>query len=109
LDAALAWVVREGVTNVIRHSRARQCCIHLTHRNGNVEAEVLNDGGERSQEEKTARRGLGLAGLRERVSPLGGYLEAGPLLLQGKEHFRLFVELPLQKRREVAVFQEKRS
>jgi two-component system sensor histidine kinase DesK len=95
-DAALAWTVREGVTNVIRHSRARHCSIHLTQRNGTVGVEVLNDDGERRQEEKTSRRGLGLAGLQERVSPLGGYLEAGPLLFEGKEHFRLFVELPFQ-------------
>src|SRR6266581_3126890 len=27
-SAVLAWTVREGVTNVIRHSRARQCRIH---------------------------------------------------------------------------------
>lgn len=105
-DAALACTVREGVTNVIRHSRARHCSIHLTQRNGTVGAEVLNDGGERSQEEKTSRRGLGLAGLRERMSLLGGYLEAGPLLLQGKEHFRLSVELPLQSQGEASAFQE---
>jgi two-component system, NarL family, sensor histidine kinase DesK len=106
LDAALAWTVREGVTNVIRHSRAKQCCIHLTQRNGTIEAEVLSDGGERRQEEKTSQRGLGLAGLRERVSALGGYLEAAPLLLQGKEHFRLRVELPLQSHAEASAFQE---
>lgn len=108
-DAALACTVREGVTNVIRHSRARQCSIYLTHRNGTVEAEVLNDGGERKPEEKTARQGLGLAGLRERVSPLGGCLEAGPLLLQGKEHFRLSVELPFQGQGETATFQEEEA
>jgi two-component sensor histidine kinase len=72
LDTALAWTVREGVTNVIRHSRAQQCWIRLTQREGIVRAEVLNDGGERRPEEKPSRRGLGLAGLRERVSPLGG-------------------------------------
>ena len=109
LDTALACTVREGVTNVIRHSRARHCRIHLTQRNGIVGAEVLNDGGERGQEEKTSRRGLGLAGLRERISPLGGQLEAGPLLLQGKEHFRLSVELPLQSLREASAFPEERS
>lgn len=98
LDTALAWTVREGVTNVIRHSRARHCCIRLTQREGIIGAEVLNDGGEDKPEEKPSRRGSGLAGLQERVSPLGGYLEAGPLLFQGKEHFRLFVELPFQKR-----------
>jgi two-component system sensor histidine kinase DesK len=105
-DAALACTVREGVTNVIRHSRARHCYIHLIQRNGTVRVEVLNDGGERRLEERTSRRGLGLAGLRERVSPLGGYLEAGPLLLQGKEHFRLSVELPLQSQGEASAFPE---
>jgi len=105
-DATLAWTVREGVTNVIRHSCARHCYIHLAHKSGIVEAEVLNDGGERGQEGNTARRGLGLAGLRERVCALGGYLEAGPCMLQGKEHFRLFVEIPLQRQGGVKVFQE---
>jgi two-component system sensor histidine kinase DesK len=108
-DATLAWTVREGVTNVIRHSHARYCRIHLTKKNGTVVAEVLNDGGERRQEENTTRSGLGLAGLRERVSALGGYLEAEPLLLQGKEHFRVRVELPIQSDVEALVFQEKRS
>ena len=108
-DAALAWTVREGVTNVIRHSRARHCRIHLIQRNGTVGAEVLNDGGERRPEEITARRGLGIAGLRERVSLLGGYLEAGPLLLQGTEHFRLSVELPFQRQGEASACQEECS
>lgn len=106
LDAALAWTVREGVTNVIRHSRARQCCIRLTHQNEMVGAEILNDGCERRQEEKLDRPGLGLAGLRERVSLLGGELEASPLLLKGKEHYRVFVELPFPNRREPSPFQE---
>src|SRR5216683_793385 len=91
-DAALAWTVREGVTNIIRHSRARQCSIHLTKKNGAVMVEVLNDGGQREQVESTVRPGLGLAGLRERVSALGGRMEAGPLTLSGKEHFRVRVE-----------------
>jgi two-component system sensor histidine kinase DesK len=106
LDVALAWTVREGVTNVIRHSRARQCCIRLIHENEMVGAEILNDGDERRPEEKPDRPGLGLAGLWERVSLLGGKLEAGPLLLQGKEHYRVFVELPLPKKRDASPFQE---
>jgi two-component system sensor histidine kinase DesK len=108
-DATLAWTVREGVTNVIRHSCAQHCRIHLTHKNGIVGAELLNDGGERGQEENTVRRGLGLAGLRERVCTLGGYLEAGPCMLQGKEHFHLSVELPLQSQGDAKVFQEECS
>jgi two-component system, NarL family, sensor histidine kinase DesK len=107
LDAALAWAVREGVTNIIRHSRARHCRIHLTQKNGTIEASVLNDGGERQRMENAARPGLGLAGLRERVCALGGELEAGSLWLQGKEHFRLSVVLPLQNWGDVQGFQER--
>ncbi len=107
-DAAFAWTVREGVTNVIRHSRARQCRIHVTKKNGTVVAEVLNDGGQREQVESTARPGLGLAGLRERVSALGGRMEAGPLTLSGKEHFRVCVELPVHRGGEAPVLQEER-
>lgn len=109
LDAALAWTVREGVTNVIRHSHARHCLIHLTQKNGAVWAEVLSDGGQREQGESMVRPGVGLSGLRERVSALGGQMEAGSLTLLGKEHFRLRVELPMKPDTEAQRFQEERS
>jgi len=109
VDAVLAWTVREGVTNVIRHSRARQCHIHLTHKNGMIEAEVLSDGGRREQAERTARPGLGLAGLQERVSRVGGRIDAGPITLSGKEYFRVRVELPIQSGAEAPAFQEERA
>ncbi len=108
-DAALAWTVREGVTNVIRHSRARHCLIQLTQKNGQACAEVLNDGGQRERMESTVRPGLGLAGLRERVSALGGHMEAGSLTLLSKEHFRLRVDLPIQRDAEAQLFQEEGS
>ncbi len=106
LDAALAWTVREGVTNVIRHSRARQCRIHVTHTNDTIGVEVLSDGGRRAQAASVARPGLGLAGLRERVCRLGGDLEAGPHVLEGKDYFRLSVALPLQRRADASSLQE---
>ena len=107
-DAVLAWTVREGVTNVIRHSHARQCRIHLTQRDGTVEAEVLNDGGQREPAESTARPGLGLAGLQERVSALGGQMEVGPLTGLRKEYFRVRVELPIKLDADAPVMQEER-
>jgi two-component system sensor histidine kinase DesK len=109
IDATLAWTVREGVTNVIRHSQARHCCIRLTHMNGTVRVEVLSDGVQREQAGSTARPGLGLAVLRERVCRLGGELEAGPCVLQGKEHFRLAVALPLQSLGDATGLQEASS
>ena len=95
-DAVLAWAVREGVTNVIRHSRARRCSIRLTHENSTVCAEVINDGPRRRQlEVAKARIGSGLSGLSERVNSYGGRMEAGPLRTAGNEGFRLRVELPV--------------
>ena len=81
----------------------------LTQKNGTVRAEVLSEGGARVQVESTTRPGLGLAGLRERVSALGGHMEAGPLTLLGKEHFCLRVELPMKPDAEALRFQEERS
>ena len=109
-SAVLAWTVREGVTNVIRHSRARHCEITLIQGEGSVGAKVINDGGREARAEiPSARPGLGLAGLRERVSTLGGYMEAGPLTLSGKEHFRVHVELPIHPGGEAPVLQEEQS
>ena len=99
-DAVLAWAVREGVTNVIRHSRARQCRIRVAGADGTVHAEVINDGDhDQGQEGKGASRqsGSGLTGLAERVTAQGGHLEAGPLLAEGSERFRLWVELPIRR------------
>src|SRR5260221_9302341 len=109
-SAVLAWTVREGVTNVIRHSRPRHCEITPIQGNGTVGAEVINDGGREAYAESPSERpGLGLAGLRERVSALGGRMEAGPLTLSGKEYFRVRVELPMQPGVAALVFQEERS
>jgi two-component system sensor histidine kinase DesK len=98
-DAVLAWAVREAVTNVIRHSRARRCNIQVTGADGMVQAEVINDGyREHGQEGEGARRqtGSGLTGLAERVTAHGGHCEAGPLLAEGALSFRLWVEVPIR-------------
>jgi len=97
LDTILAWTIREGVTNVIRHSRARQCLIQLVRNQGMAEAMILNDG---DQRDTRASQGNGLSGLRERVAALGGTMEAGTLDVSGKEQFRLWIAMPLQDRRE---------
>jgi two-component system sensor histidine kinase DesK len=111
IDAILAWTVREGVTNVIRHSRARQCLIRLTSSQEMVWAEVFNDG-ERQEELhedwliRHISQGNGLSGLRERVTVLGGTLLAGPLVLSDKMHFGLRVEVPTHERRKTVGTQE---
>jgi two-component system, NarL family, sensor histidine kinase DesK len=83
-DAELfGWVVREGVTNVVRHSRARTCEIRLAARC----IEIVDDGVGGLPEP-----GNGLAGLRERVAAAGGRLTAGAEA--GGRGWRLRAELP---------------
>jgi two-component system sensor histidine kinase DesK len=69
-DAALlfGWVVRESVTNVVRHSRALHCTITL----GERWIEIVDDG-----RGGTSGAGNGLTGLRERLVAAGGTVEAG--------------------------------
>ena len=97
IDTVLAWTVREGVTNVIRHSRAQRCTIRVTSENGRACVEVINDG-YREQEHSPARTRVssGLSGLTERVAAHQGLVEAGPLLFEGNPGFRLRVELPIR-------------
>ena len=98
VEALLAWAVREGTTNVIRHSRARHCAIRLVREDGAVRAEVSDDGrGPSPARAGTvgSSGGSGLAGLAERVADIGGAdFAAGPLPEGG---FRLRVRLPLRE------------
>jgi two-component system, NarL family, sensor histidine kinase DesK len=98
LEAVLAWTVREGITNVIRHSRARWCRISILAGQGMIAAELLNDlpCGPASAG-APAPTGNGLAGLAERVAAHGGQMMAGPWPLDGNTGFRLRVELPLEQ------------
>jgi two-component system, NarL family, sensor histidine kinase DesK len=43
-EAALAWCLREAVTNVIRHSGARHCRVRLLERAGELSLEIADDG-----------------------------------------------------------------
>ncbi len=92
VDAVLAWTVREGVTNVIRHSRARNCAIALTKDEHGFRTEITDDGIGSPPEPNGS--GSGLCGLAERVAASGGEVEAGPLSEGG---FRLRVILPLRE------------
>ncbi|MDH6226172.1 histidine kinase [Streptomyces sp. MJP52] len=96
-QSALAWVVREATTNVLRHGNARRCVVTAGRKDGRVVLTVENDGA------RTAggTGGSGLAGLRERLAAVGGTLTAG----RDGDTFRLVAEVPAraagQERRDV--------
>ena len=91
-EAALAWCLREAVTNVVRHSRARTCRITLTRRSGTVSLSVRDDGrGSRAEPDGTG--GTGLRGMSERLAAVGGELELSP----GPGGFALTASVPAGK------------
>jgi two-component system, NarL family, sensor histidine kinase DesK len=85
--ALLGWAVREGVTNVIRHSGAGNCEIFVTGRDDTAVLSISDDGSGGPLSE-----GNGLRGLTERISGSGGRLQAGPAERGG---YVLTVTLPL--------------
>ena len=64
LRELFAWTIREGVTNVVRHSGARACTVTLT----TTSAEVADDG---RGPGAAPGNGNGLLGLRERAAAAG--------------------------------------
>jgi two-component system, NarL family, sensor histidine kinase DesK len=77
------WVVRESVTNVLRHSSAS--VVEITYADGRLR--VLNDGAQPNG----SADGSGLRGLRERLVPLGASLVARPDRYDG---WAVIAELP---------------
>ncbi|MFE5873115.1 sensor histidine kinase [Streptomyces roseifaciens] len=93
--ALLGWVVREGVTNVVRHSGAGRCTVEVRGETDQVRLEITDNGGGVGSGQ--AAPGTGLKGLTERMAAAGGHLTAGP---DGRKGFRLVAELPVDSESE---------
>lgn len=86
----LGWVVRESVTNVLRHSRATQCSILLC-RDEKAYYLTVDDDGHGPQ---SADHGSGLVNMRARITDLGGNLTASPRNGSG---FRVVATAPVEQ------------
>lgn len=104
VDTVLAWAVREGVTNVVRHARATSAAITISSGRDGITAEITDNGrggsarpagpadaGAGPGSGTDPRAGSGLAGLSERVRLLGGRLAAEQARPAG---FRLLITIP---------------
>jgi two-component system sensor histidine kinase DesK len=97
VEAVLAWAIREGATNVIRHSGARHCTVRITASLTDAGVEVIDDGGGSSPPAAGNGRsggGHGIAGLAERARLLDGTISAGDLAGGG---YRLAVTVPVSR------------
>jgi signal transduction histidine kinase len=78
---AVYRVVQESLTNVMRHAAAQAVQVRVAREGGTVTVEIVNDGSGQaavSPSGAVAASGHGVPGMRERVTALGGHLQAGP-------------------------------
>jgi two-component system sensor histidine kinase DesK len=86
-DAVLATVLREAITNILRHSTATQCTITTAVADGLLRLHVSNDGAGKQAEPSP---GQGLANLTARIHAIGGHLTSR----HDGDRFDLIAEIP---------------
>ncbi len=91
VDQAAYRIVQEALTNIARHAGPACATVRLWYGTGALTVQVDDDG--RGAGGQPSASGLGLIGMRERVSALGGRLDAGP---QPDGGFRVRAELPVR-------------
>ncbi len=87
VDDLLAWAVREGTANVLRHSRATRCAIALDGDQASTDFVMNNDRAEVDGEQG----GSGLNGLAERADAVGATIDSG---VTSNGWFRLAINVP---------------
>jgi two-component system, NarL family, sensor histidine kinase DesK len=95
-EALLSWVVREAITNVVRHTHATHCAITLSTTTDHTRLTITDNGPRTTTPPPTSSPGItpnGLKGLTERLTAAGGTLHAGP---DPRRHgFVVTAELPM--------------
>jgi two-component system sensor histidine kinase DesK len=87
----LATILREGVTNVLRHSKAEQCEITVRRDGRLVHLDIVNDGVAEAPAKRAPHSGSGIHNLSVRVATLTGRLTAG---LDSDGRYRLHATVP---------------
>ncbi|MEU7905441.1 sensor histidine kinase [Actinoplanes sp. NPDC049118] len=94
VNRTLYRLTQESLTNAVRHARhLTRVVVHLAFSSGRVRLEITNDGDpvDPASVREGAAAGHGIAGMRERLSALGGSLTAVPLHEGG---FRVTATMP---------------
>lgn len=98
IETALYRIFQEALTNVVKHSQASQVKVRLALRDGRFVGEIADDGQgfdpAATRVDASSPRGLGLMGMRERVSQCGGSMEIVSAPGQGA---RISVLIPLEE------------
>jgi signal transduction histidine kinase len=92
VDRTAYRIVQESLTNVARHAGAAAASVRVDYRPGALAIQVDDDG--RATPDSVPAPGVGLRGMRERVTALGGSLRAGA---RGEGGFSVRAELPVER------------
>lgn len=93
VDRTAYRVVQESLTNVAKHAGAASTLVRIAYQPDALTVRVDDDG--RATPDAPPAPGIGLTGMRERVTALGGWFHAGPRTEGG---FTVRAELPLPAR-----------
>jgi len=85
-------VIQESLTNVLHHAGPTRVEVSVGFNGRSLDVAVTNEPGSRPPRPATSTSGLGLLGMRERISLLNGRMAAGPTPRGG---FRVRVEIPV--------------
>lgn len=85
-------IIQESLTDIARHASAETASVRIAYRADSLVIQV-EDGG-RASPDRVPTPGLGLLGMRERVTALGSRLHAGPRSRRG---FTVRAELPVER------------
>nr|WP_211658133.1 sensor histidine kinase [Phytoactinopolyspora halophila] len=91
VDLAAYRIIQEALTNVARHAGPASVSIQVTKDGGELGIQVNDDG--KATDEAPPSPGVGLTGMRERVTALGGWLRAEPRPEGG---FRVRAAIPVK-------------
>jgi signal transduction histidine kinase len=92
VDRTVYRIVQESLTNIARHADASAASVRIDCRADTLAVRVDDDG--TATPETAPAPGLGLLGMRERVTALGGRLRAEP---RGEGGFTVRAELPVEQ------------
>jgi two-component system sensor histidine kinase DesK len=91
VSTVLATVLREGVTNLLRHSKAKHCVVVIRTDPDQASIEVVNDGPQREAGKRESYDG-GLHNLSVRAAEIGGAVSVA----RAPDEFRLRAEVPMR-------------
>ncbi len=95
VESVFTWIIREGSTNIVRHSHAKHCAFIFTQQHQQVDLVIEDDGPHRDH---VLGVGNGLNGIKERVLNIQGVCEYGPMENRG---FRIWVQAPVQEHQNI--------